>query len=340
MSKQERRLPSDRAFSYFAALHMIAFLIMTVSIPALADDSGPGSASRSRETLIEADSAFRAGQYVRARRLYQTVLTQATLDDNNSDRTEATAMIARTYLIMNDIDSGYQWLHEAERIADNHEPRGWSRFMAVRGRYLWREDRLEEATQLYKDLYEYCRRYGLHERAVDAAHMAAITGTPAEQVEWAQIGIREAETTGVTRWLGPLWNNLGATYEDQEKYDSAYRAYLKAREYHYRYGSQRNKVIADYAIGHILVKLGRYSEAGEWLRPVLTQCEEVDDHEFIGLTCRDLGDIGYSSGNYVEALDLYIRAQKLLDEAEMDEWDSEGFQELSERIKELKAKIE
>lgn len=297
------------------------------------------TSTRADEVLAEADSVFRSRQYVTAQRLYRDALVEAKKIDNNSDETEALAMIARTFLTMNEIDSASHWLREAEKVAVRIEPMGWSRYRAVMGRYLWRNNEIEKATRLFKGLYDYCVQHQLHDRAVDAAHMAAITGTPEEQVEWAYKGIREAESGGVTGWLGPLWNNLGATYEDSEQYDSAYQAYLKARDYHYKYGTERNRVIADYAVGHILVKLGKYKEAGDWLKPVLAQCEAAEDHEFIGMTCRDLGEIGYASGNYREALDFYERAQSLLKEAGMGEWDPDGYGELLDRIRETHEKI-
>lgn len=303
-------------------------------------NTSPGFTNRADEYLAEADSAFNKDQYLAARRLYQRALTEAKTIRDNSGETEALAMIARTYLTMNESDSAFSWLQQAEKIANDLEPKGWSRFQAVKGRYLWQKNQLDEATRMFKDLYDYCVKNNLAERAIDAAHMVAITGSPQEQVEWGKKGIAQAEAGHIERWLGPLWNNLGATYEDMNQYDSALAAYQKAREYHYKYGTPRNKVIADYAVGHILVKLGRYSEAGDWLKPVLAQCEESQDHEFIGLTCRDLGDIGYASGNYDEALELYVRAKALLEEVDMDEWDPKGFRDLLDRIDETRDKME
>ncbi len=303
-------------------------------------DTSQNFKSRVDQYLAEADSAFRQDRYLAARKSYERALTEAKTLNDNSGATEALAMIARTYLIMNEPDSALTWLQQAGKIADKFEPRGWSRYQAVRGRYLWQDNQLDEATRLFKGLYDYCVKNKLAEPAVDAAHMVAITGSPQEQVEWGKKGIAQAEAGHIDRWLGPLWNNLGATYEDMQQYDSALAAYKKARDYHYQFGTPRNKVIADYAVGHILVKLGRFEEAGNWLRPVLTQCERAQDHEFVGLTCRDLGDIGYSSGNFGEALELYVRAKALLEEVDMDKWDPEGFRDLLNRIDETRTKME
>ncbi len=320
-----------------AGTFILMFIWLSV---AFLNASSDDIVTRSDRILAQADSTFRSRQYVTAQRLYRDALAEARTIDDRSNETEALAMIARTFLLMDNPDSARYWLLEAEKTASRTEPMGWSRYRAVWGRYLWHINDMEEATRVFKELYDYCGRNDLHERAVDAAHMVAITGTSEEQVTWAHKGIREAEEGNITGWLGPLWNNLGATYEDMERYDSAYQAYLKAREYHYLYGTERNKVIADYAVGHILVKLGRFDEAGEWLKPVLVQCEAAEDHEFVGLTCRDLGEIGFASANYQQALDFYVRAERLLKEAGMDEWDPEGYRELFDRIGETRQKIE
>jgi tetratricopeptide (TPR) repeat protein len=295
--------------------------------------------SEAQLLIKDADNLFKSRNYIGARDGYQKALSKAEVKFNNSDMTEALSMIARTFLVENEIDTGYQWLHRAEKLAVDYEPLGWSRYQLVKGRFLWRTKQFEEATELFKELYDYCSDRKLYERAVDAAHMVAITGSHEEQVEWAKKGIIEAETGNVTGWLGPLWNNLGVTYEEMENYDSSLEAYMKAREYHYKYGTDRNKFIADYAVGHILVKLGKYEEAGERLRPVLAKCEEAHDDEFVGLTCRDLSEIGAASGNYKEAYALLIRAHKLLKEAEMDQWDPDSFRQMEKRIAELEAKL-
>jgi tetratricopeptide (TPR) repeat protein len=164
--------------------------------------------------------------------------------------------------------------------------------------------------------------------------MVAITGSHEEQIEWGKKGIREAEVGNVTGWLGPLWNNLGATYEEMEKFDNSLNAYLKAREYHHKYGSEMNAVIADWAVGHGYINLKNYDEAERWLTPVLSRFEELNDNEFIGLTSRELGEIAFARGGFAEAYEKFVRAETLLKEAGMDEWDAKGYQKILDRITE------
>lgn len=196
--------------------------------------------------LDKADSLFNSNEYEASRSIYMQAMDRAVKNKENSELTEAYAMIARTYLILDKTEEGRPWIQKAEKVGNSKEPLGWSRYLGVRGRFEWKDKELDKATATFKEMYNYCSERKLYERAIDAAHMVAITGKPEEQIEWGKKGIKEAEAGNITRWLGPLWNNLGATYEDMGKYKEALEAYLKAREYHWRYGDEKNKLVADW----------------------------------------------------------------------------------------------
>jgi len=303
------------------------------------DQSGESDMRPAQELLARADSVFGNREYVAAREIYLQAKSEAEQAGHNSDLTEALAMIARTYLITGETEIGRNWIDRTEQVADSTQPRGWSRYLGVRGRFLWQDDRLDSATAMFENMYDYCSAHKLHERAIDAAHMVAITGSLEEQVEWGRKGIAEAEAGDVTGWLGPLWNNLGATYEHMEKYDSSLAAYLKAREYHHQYGTEIGKVIADWAVGHAYVNLEQYDEAEKWLEPALARFEALEDNEFIGLTCMELGEVAYARSHFEEALAYFERAEKLLSEAGMADWDEAGYNRLVERIDQCRDKI-
>jgi len=300
---------------------------------------GQQTMSTTQEILARADSTFRSSQYAASRDIYLEALTSAEKDGNISDQVEALSMIARTYLILDDYATGFEWIQKAEKLADDSQPLGWSRYLGVRGRFYWQDGKLEQATRMFKDMYNYCSERELFDRAIDAAHMVAITGTFDEKIEWSHKGIKEAEAGNVTGWLGPLWNNLGANYEDNGDYQEALEAYTRARHYHWLYGNELNKMVADWAIGHINVLLHNYDEGVTWLRPVLAWCERIDNGEFIGLSCRDLGEVQFAKGEYKDAMDYFTRAETLLKEAGMDKWDADGFKKLTDRIKETEQKI-
>jgi tetratricopeptide (TPR) repeat protein len=288
------------------------------------------------ELLQKADEMFKGRQYEDARLVYEEASQTAREYKLNSDLTESLAMVARCHLIQGDKETGRPIIMEAEKVAQPKEPLGWSRYLGVRGRFEWQDGEMTKAKATFVDMYNYCSGEKLYDRAIDAAHMVAIVGTPEEQVEWGKKGIQEAEAGNVTGWLGPLWNNLGATYEDQKLYPKAVEAYLKAREYHHKYSDELAGVIADWAVAHAYRLNENYDEAEKWLDGILEKFEKLEANEFIGWTHKELGEIELHKGNKGEALTHLIEAEKRLKAEKMDEWDSDGYKKLLEQIEALK----
>lgn len=290
------------------------------------------------ELLERADKVFKSREYDQSREIYLQAAERAREADENSALTEAYSQIARSYLITDKKEEGRDWLSKAESIATDTEPLGWSRYLGVRGRFEWQDKEIEKATATFKAMYNFCSTEKLYERAIDATHMVAITGLPEEQVVWGKKGIREAEAGNITGWLGPLWNNLGGTYEDLKKYNEAVEAYLEAREYHWRYGDEKNKLIADWAVGHAYRLNGEFEKAAQWIRPVLSWCERIDEVEFTGWCCKELAEVEISNENYKSVLTFLKRAEKNLKKAGMPDWHKEGYEELLAQINEIEGK--
>jgi predicted enzyme related to lactoylglutathione lyase len=301
-----------------------------------------GDKTTARELLALGDEAFQGRRYVEAAEVYKLAAQGAQREGDEEVRAEALAQVARSYLIQGKKEAGRPWLDWAREVAEEEMPSGWSRYLGVRGRFEWKDGKLEKATATFKEMYEYCLRHALHSRAVDAAHMVAITAGHEEQVVWAQKGIAAAEEGNLEGWLGPLWNNLGWTYEEMGHHQEALDALIKAREYHWRVGDEHNKLVADWSVGHAYRMLEQLDEATNWLRPVLAWAERryarepnPDAAEWVGHTYRELGQIAISRGELSEGLNHLRRAQEKLAEARMPEWDPEGFQQLQDSIDEL-----
>ncbi len=290
----------------------------------------------SNELILSADSTFNASEYDKAREIFAKALEAAQKEGNKSNEVEANAMLGRCYLIKDDMASGMPYLKAAEQDARPEEPGGWSRYLGVRGRFEWQQKDLAKATETFKEMYDFCENNDLPSRAIDAAHMVAITGSPEQQIEWGKKGIAEAEKSHITHWLGPLWNNLGWVYEDRGNYPEALGAYLKAREYHWQYGTEQNKLIADWAVGHAYMLNGDYDNAGKWLRPVLAWAERIENTEFVGLSYRDLGEVVLAGGDSTEALSYFTNALDSLKKVGMPDWDADGYKKIVDKIASLK----
>lgn len=286
--------------------------------------------------LTKADSLFRQEQIDSALAAYLEVVGRARTEFNRSVEVEAMAQVARMYLRKNELDSAEVWLGQAADRAVDSDPMGWTRYLGVKGRLEWKKENLTLARTTFLEMYEFCHSSGLWDRAVDAAHMLAIVADSVdEQIAWAERGIEAAEAADEIGWLGPLWNNLAITYYEQKKYDTALSCFLKAREYHWRSSAETAKLYADYHVGMVYRHLGKYEQAGQWLRPVLAWAERLENHSAIGQSCEDLGEIALATGQTAEGLTLLRRAREEYRKAGFDATWPEIWTTINRRLQEL-----
>jgi tetratricopeptide (TPR) repeat protein len=286
--------------------------------------------------LKRADELFQIRNYAVALDQYQAAAGQAREEFNRPIEVEALSQIARVHLVMGNTSEGVVWLDRASVIANDSDQMGWSRFLGVRGRFEWRTENLEAARETFDEMYTYCSNNSLWSRAVDAANMNAIVSdTPEDQISWSRRGIEMAEKVDADNWLGPLWNNLAATYFDIRQYEQALECYIKAREYHWRCSDERSKLLADYQIGMTYRMLAKFEDAGRWLRPVLAWAERLEDPVAIGQAAQDLGEVEIARENKAEGLTLLRKARDAYKDAKYDVQAPEIYAQITERIRQL-----
>jgi len=288
------------------------------------------------ELLNEADKIFQAKDYQAAFERYRSAARTAREEFNRSVEVEATSQMARMSLLTGDIEQGRLWLDDAAVRASDSDPMGWSRFLGVRGRFEWKDNDLAAARKTFDELYTSCHVNALWGRAIDAANMLAIVSeSTEEQIQWSRRGIEAAEAADEERWLGPLWNNLAATYYDLKQFDSSLECYLKARDYHWRFSDEQGKLFADYHIGMTYRSMGDVENAGKWLRPVLAWAERIGNHSVIGQACEDLGEVALALGNKSDGVSLLKRARDEYKKAGFDETWPEVWQNVNKRLEQL-----
>ncbi|MFH2054874.1 MAG: tetratricopeptide repeat protein [bacterium] len=309
---------------------MISTILLFIASTALG-----GEMTAVQSALEKADSLFNERKYEESRPAYESLLAVAEQEQDRSAQVEALSQIARCHLLNNDKKECAAWLAKAERLATPEEPGGWSRYLGVRGRLEWKRDDLPTAVKTFEEVFDYCRSHDLNSRAIDAVHMVAIVGTPEQQIEWGFKGIKLAEETGTTRWLGPLWNNLAITYSDQQEWEKCVDAFRKAREYHWLYGQEIHKLYADYHIGWALRMKGDHQEALTWLRPVLAWAERLGDDDVMGQTSQDIGEIAIAGGDRQTGVELLRRAKACFEREGYADFAPEILQKLEARLVEL-----
>ncbi|MCB9893667.1 MAG: hypothetical protein H6839_04385 [Planctomycetes bacterium] len=298
------------------------------------------------DQLKAADKLFAQGQYDEARKKYEEATESASGARDNSVLTEAYAQVARMYSSQTKHEEGKPWLAKAGAIATPDEPLGWSRYLGVRGRFEWQDEKdNDKAKATFIEMYDYCRKHKLFSRELDAAHMVAIVGSPDEQVEWALKAIEAAEKGGETGWLAPLWNNLGWTYESRGEYDKMLDALLKAREYHYKGALELPKLIADFGVGRAYWRNERYKEARIWLTDAFDRAkaaaeanpDDAEQAEWVGWGHVYIGDLLVSEGKPAEGLKELKAGRPILVKSGIEEWWPEALQELDDKIAKLAA---
>lgn len=321
---------------------IVALACLSMVLPASAVDVVPrgdnvtSNSKTADELLNEADKIFQEKDYQAAFEQYRHASRKARDEFNRSVEVEATSQMARMSLLLGEMEQGRLWLEDAAARAADSDPMGWSRYLGVRGRFEWKDNDLVAARKTFDELYTYCHVNALWGRAIDAANMMAIVAeSPEDQIEWSRRGIEAAEAADEERWLGPLWNNLAATYYDLKQFDSSLECYLKARDYHWRFSDEQGKLYADYHIGMTYRTMGDIVNAGKWLRPVLAWAERIENHAVIGQTCEDLGEIAVSVGNRSDAIALFKRARDEYKKAGFDESWPEVWENINKRITQL-----
>jgi tetratricopeptide (TPR) repeat protein len=321
---------------------LFLFVAIAVAIALTGCERGTTVESDMADRLAKADDVFKSREYEEAGKLYEALAEEALAANDMPVYVQAAARRARTLLLADKPDEGRAWLDRARGRADDGEPLGWSRYLGVRGRFEWKGGDNETATGTFREMFDYCQTNELWDRAVDAAHMVAITGDPEEKFEWAQKGIAMAEKGEMTSWLGPLWNNLGWDYVDAGRHEDALDALVKAREYHYMGDNELPKLIADYSVAHATRLTGALDEAEAGMQAVFAWAERLhgEEHrdaiEWMGFSRWDLGEIAVARGDRAAGLAMMEEALGELEKAGMPSWHADGWKEKQDRLAELK----
>ncbi len=321
--------------SITAAAALLGVLLLAVA--------GCSSESKSQfaDRLAQADQTFSSRSYAEAGVLFENIANDADLAGDNTAYAEAASMRARVLLQMGDRHRGEQWLELARARTSADDALGWSRYLAVRGRFEWTAKETETATTTFKDVFDYCEANELYERAVDATHMIAIVAPLEDRFEWSRKGIAMAEAGELTGWLGPLWNNMGWDHIDAGEYEEGLEALEKAREYHYAVGEELSRLIADYSVAHVKRLMGDISIAKIEMQSVfdsasgLQEAGNPDAVEWMGFSRWELAEIAVAEGDEQLAVRLMNEALAELEQAGMKQWDPEDWQKKQLRLAEV-----
>ncbi|HEV3309294.1 MAG TPA: tetratricopeptide repeat protein [Chloroflexota bacterium] len=195
---------------------------------------------------------------------FRSILPATMAPEHQSYRLELMTQIARTEGLQDRFDEANSILDqvEAELSDEGHRPR--IRYLMERGRALNSSGSPEQSRSYFLDAYEIAKGSGEDYLTIDAIHMLAVVESPEKQIEWGLLGLKIAQKTTNKRaadWQGPLYNNLGWTYYDLERYADALPLFQASLAWREEQRDERGTKIAAGALVECLRKLGRSEEA-------------------------------------------------------------------------------
>ena len=293
-------------------------------------------AEKAEELLTQGLVQFSARNYGQATAIFESAVELAELSGDEGLLVEVLACAGNGHFAQGDLEAGFPWLERAAVYATAEVPRGWVRYLGVRGRYERQSDELEAARATFEELYAFCREDGRAKAALDAAHMRALVAADDdEMIEWSGRALAEAREEGSVRWQAVLWNNLGWKFDELDRLEDAHQALVQARDFHRQGGDALAVLIADWSVAHSLRRLERVGEAKTMLDDVLMRAYALERSgqreqalEWVGFTHWELGEVALLEGRAVEASAALANARQTLVQVGIESWAPDMLEDL------------
>lgn len=231
------------------------------------------------ETLLDFDNLWNYDDPAETERQFRQLLPSEIAKNDASYHAQLLTQIARAQGLQGQFDAAHQTLDQASELLEVDLKTARIRYLLERGRVFNSSGNREQARPLFLQAWELAQAALEDFYAVDAAHMLAIIESPDQQMEWNVKALTLAEASEQPRakkWLGSLYNNIGWTHHDAQRYEEALSIFQKALELRQGQGEASAIRIAQWSVGRALRSLGRIQEALDIQRQLLA------DHGLVG----------------------------------------------------------
>ncbi|GLZ33967.1 hypothetical protein Lesp02_61550 [Lentzea sp. NBRC 105346] len=197
---------------------------------------------------------------------FRELLEHTSSDD---EKAEVLTQLGRVEGLRGAFDEGHALVDQAEDLV-TADSTARVRVLLERGRLFRSAGAPEQAQPLFIAAFVLARTRGDLFLAADAAHMAALIDDPEK---WTRQGLEIAENSDneqVRHWLGPLYNNLGWYYFENERFDEALEAFDRCPEGYAESGKAKT-----------LKALGRPEEAAEAAQRALDLLPDDSPDEWV-----------------------------------------------------------
>ena len=264
---------------------------------------------------------------------FREILPQAEKAGDAGYQAELLTQIARTLGLQRKFAEADSVLDAVEKNLPSTGETARVRYLLERGRVLNSSGHPDEARPYFVDALLTGQNAGLDNYAVDAAHMIAIVAKGQEAMDWNLKALAMAEKSSqpkARKWLGSLYNNIGWTYFDMQKYDSALTLFEKALAFRKEQGQAGQIRIVKWCVAKAKRLLGQVDEALVMQRELEKEWQE-SGQEQDGYVFEELAECLYIKKDPAAEKYFALAYQSL----SKDPWLVENEADRLKRLKEL-----
>ncbi|PIQ24038.1 hypothetical protein COW36_05835 [bacterium (Candidatus Blackallbacteria) CG17_big_fil_post_rev_8_21_14_2_50_48_46] len=314
-------------------MHRLSKLL---SICALALSLWGGHSMNSHaENLPDFDKLWNYSQPAQTEKTFRELLAQG--QSNRAWSLELLTQIARTQGLQRQFDAAHATLDQVEKELNTENTQLEVRYLLERGRVYNSAGQAPQALPYFQKAWEKALAAQLDFYAIDAAHMLAIAEKPENQLAWNLKALEQVEKTTDPRaqkWAGSLYNNIGWTYHDQQKYTEALGYFEKALKWHEQKQTGEGLLIARWTVARCLRSLQRAEEALA-LQMALLQDREAQNKPEDGYVSEEIAECLLVLKREKEAKVYFAKAYALLSR---EDWLKASEPQRLERLKTLAQK--
>lgn len=220
--------------------------------------------SSSNHSLPDFDSLWNYDKPAETERNFRELLPQAKDSGDSGYQAELLSQIARSLGLQRRFAAADSVLDEVLKMLPQAGKEARVRYLLERGRVRNSSGEPGKARPFFEEALEVSRKGAPDNHAVDAAHMLAIVDSGQAALDWNIKALAMAENSSqpkARKWLGSLYNNIGWTYFDMQKYESALTLFQKALAFRQEQGKVAPIRIAKWSVARAKRFLGQVDEA-------------------------------------------------------------------------------
>lgn len=237
---------------------------------------------------------------------------RAALLDHPSSQDEIRTQIARALGLQRKFDEARA---ELAQVRSGASPIVRTRLALETGRVYRSSGNTKEAKPHFQAALREAKSVRLDFYAVDAAHMIALVVPPEESIIWHEEGLRLARTANEERareWQGSLLNNLGWTYHELGRFESALLTFQQAYEFRKTRTDAEATRISEWCVARSLRSLRRHDEALEILSRLVKGPEDGYVNEELAENLEALGLVHQAKPQFSRAYELLSKDEWLV----------------------------